>query len=110
MKLPPNTLIARAKLVDYLLRRLPENDKSGFLALAGYSANHPEALEDGLRTQLLALEAEFVESTEYGDKYCIYGALTGPNGRRLRVASFWMTEHATGITKFLTLYPDDHDL
>ena len=105
MKLPTDTLIARAKLVGYLLRRLPENDKAGFLALAGYSANNPAELEASLRTQLLGLEAEFVESTEYGDKYCIRGTLTGPNGRTLHVASFWMTENATGITKFITLYP-----
>lgn len=105
MKLPADTLIARAKLVDYLLRRLPENDKSGFLALAGYGPNNADELEAGLRTQLLTREAEFVESTEYGDKYCIRGTLTGPNGRTLRVASFWMTESTTGITKFITLYP-----
>lgn len=105
MKLPADTLIASAKLIGYLLRRLPENDKSGFLALAGYAPDAAERLEADLRTQLLALEAEFVESTEYGDKYCIRGTLTGPNGRTLRVASFWMTENATGITKFITLYP-----
>jgi hypothetical protein len=105
MKLPADTLIARTKLIGYLLRPLPENDKSGFLALAGYTPDNADELEADLRTQLLALDAEFVESTEYGDKYCIRGTLTGPNGQRLRIASFWMTENATGTTKFITLYP-----
>ena len=105
MKLPADTLIARAKLADYLLRRLPENDKSRFLATAGYMRNDAARLEADLRSQLLGLEAGFVETTEYGDKYCIRGILTGPNGRPLHVASFWMTENATGITKFITLYP-----
>jgi len=50
------------------------------------------------------LEAEFEESTEYGDKYRIVGALVGPNGRTLRVVSVWMIEAATRTTKFLTLY------
>ena len=62
-------------------------------------------MEADLRNQLLTLEAEFVERTEYGDKYCIFGVLTGPRRRSLRVASFWMTERASGRTKFITLYP-----
>ena len=31
-------------------------------------------------------------------KYCIRGTLRGPNGRELRVISFWLTVEATGIT------------
>jgi hypothetical protein len=46
-----------------------------------------------------------VESTEYGDKYRIRGVLAGPNGRALNVVTIWMTETATGKTKFITLYP-----
>ena len=37
MKLPADAVIAREKLTRYLLRKLPENDKSGFLAMAGYT-------------------------------------------------------------------------
>ncbi|MEQ1854179.1 MAG: hypothetical protein ABMA01_21620 [Chthoniobacteraceae bacterium] len=32
--------------------------------------------------------------------------MRGPNGRALKTVSIWMTEEATGITKFVTLYPD----
>ena len=46
-----------------------------------------------------------METTEYGDKYQIRRELTGPNGRTLRVATIWMIEDATGLTKFVTLYP-----
>ena len=46
-----------------------------------------------------------METTEYGDKYQICGELTGPNGRTLRVTTIWMIEGATGLTKFITLYP-----
>ena len=105
MKLPANTVIAREKLTGYLLRKLPENDKSGFLGLAGYTLDNPERLEADLRSQILAQEADFVETTEYGDKYCIAGELMGPNGRRLKIVTVWMTENATGLTKFITLYP-----
>ena len=105
MKLPPNAVIARAKVANYLLQWRPENDKSQFLALAGYTAEHVDRLLEDIRNQLLPLEAEFEETTEYGDKYRIAGTLTGPNGRPLRVVSIWMTETASGLTKFITLYP-----
>ena len=105
MKLPANAIIATEKLTGYLLRKLPENDKSCYLAQAGYTLENPERLEAGLRHQILIREASFMEPTEYGDKYSIRGELTGPNGRTLKVMTIWMTEDATGLTKFITLYP-----
>ncbi len=106
MRLPPNTIIARKKVTDYLLRHRLEDDKSGFLALAGYTLQEADRLTNDLRTQLLPLEAELFDQTEYGPKYRIRGTLTGPNGRVLRVVTIWMKEDATGETKFVTLLPD----
>jgi hypothetical protein len=106
MKLPADTVIARRKLDEYLLRHLDEDDKSGFLSLAGYTLENPDQLMNDLRTQLLPLEAEFFDQTEYGAKYQIRGTLAGPNGRVLRVLSIWMKEDATGVTKFVTLFAD----
>ena len=106
MKLPANTVIARRKMTDYLLRPRPEDDKSGFLALAGYTSEHADRLLNDLRDQLLPLDAEPFDETEYGPKYRIRGTLRGPNGRILRVVSIWMKEDATGETKFVTLLPD----
>ncbi|HEV2435798.1 MAG TPA: hypothetical protein VG077_07355 [Verrucomicrobiae bacterium] len=105
MKLPADSEIAREKITRYLLTLRTEDDKSRFMALAGYTLAHADRLLEDLRG-LLANEAEFVQSTEYGDKYRICGTLTGPNGRKLRVVSIWMIEEATGRTKFVTLYPD----
>jgi len=106
MKLPPDAIIATTKLTEYLLRWRPEDDKSEFLAQAGYTALNAERLVTDMREQLLSLEAELVEETEFGPKYLIRGTLDGPNGRSLRVVSIWMTENATGDTKLVTLYPD----
>ena len=105
MKLPDNAVIAREKLTGYLLLKLTENDKSAFLALAGYTLANPSQLETDLRQQILTREAAFMESTEYGDKYSIRGELTGPNGHQLNVVTIWMIESASGLTKFITLYP-----
>lgn len=109
MKLPPDSEIAPAKVTQYLLKLRDEDDKSQFLALAGYTLAHADQLLEDLRSFLVD-EAEFVQTTEYGDKYLIRGTLTGPNGRQLRVASIWMNEDATGRTKFVTLYPDKDEI
>jgi hypothetical protein len=106
MKLPANTIIARRKVSEYLLRHRVEDDKSGFLALAGYTLDDADQVLSDLRTELLPLDAELFEQTEYGAKYRIRGTLTGPNGRVLRVLAIWMKEDATGETKFVTLLPD----
>jgi hypothetical protein len=106
MKLSANAIIAHRKMSEYLLRPRMEDDKSGFLALAGYTPEHADQLMSDLREQILPLEAELFDRTEYGLKYRIRGALKGPNGRALRVLTIWMKEDATGETKFVTLMPD----
>jgi hypothetical protein len=106
MKLPTDTIIARRKVTEYLLRHRDEEDKSAFLALAGYTLENADRLLNDLREQLLPREAELFDETEYGPKYGIRGTLTGPNGRVLRVLSIWMKEEATGMVKFVTLRPD----
>jgi hypothetical protein len=106
MRLPPDSIIARDKLSAYLLSRREDHDKSGFLALAGYDAPNADRLEADLRAQILPLDATAVGATPYGEKFVIRGPLCGPNGRVLRVLSVWMLEKATGLTKFITLYPD----
>ena len=106
MKLPPDTSIARKKLTHFLLVWRDEDDKSAFLAKAGYTPENADRLEKDLRSQLLPLDAEFLDGGEYGDKYVIRGRLKGPNGSALRVVSIWMIEEATGKAKFVTLYPD----
>src|SRR6266446_3025363 len=106
MNRPANTVIAPRKLTQYLLRLRLEDDKSQFLALAGYTLENADRLMSDLREQVLPLDAELFDETEYGPKYRIRGTLTGPNGRVLPVLTIWMKEEATGETKFVTLLPD----
>jgi hypothetical protein len=49
MKLPPNTVIDRRKITEYMLRRRIEDDKSEFLALAGYTRNNADLLLRDIR-------------------------------------------------------------
>ena len=71
MKLLEDSAIAKTKLHEYLLRHRDEDDKSGFLALAGYTLNNAERLMHDIRTQLLPLDAEFFDWTESGPIYRI---------------------------------------
>ena len=107
MKLPKNTVIAREKLTHYLLVLRRRNDKSQWLAQAGYTLENWQEFETDLRKQVLSTDATPIERTEYGQMYEINGKLVGPNGKILLVRTIWMTENATGITKFITMYPNE---
>jgi hypothetical protein len=106
MKLPTDAQIAPEKLTRYLLVKRPLGDKSEFLKQAGYTLDNPERLEEDIRREILILDAVSVEKTNYGELFEIRGSLAGPNTRVLKVKTIWMQEFGTGITKFITLYPD----
>lgn len=106
MRLPEDAIITPAKLHQYLLVPKKRNDKSRWLATAGYTLEKWLKLERDLREQILSLEATFVEETEYGEMYEISGELQGPNDRVIAVRTVWMREVVTGQVKFITLFPD----
>ena len=106
MRLPANAVIAQEKLTEYLLQQQARGDKSAFLARAGYTPQRPEQLLHDLRSQILTREAERLEANAFGQYYEIRGTLRGPNGVELLVRTIWMTEHLSGIAKFITLIPD----
>ncbi|XGV96221.1 MAG: DUF6883 domain-containing protein [Leptolyngbya sp. BL-A-14] len=107
MKLPHDAEIAPAKLTKYLLVWRDADDKSKFLARAGYVQENWQQLEADLRRQILSLEAvPSNEPNRFGDVYEIRGVLKGINGVNLAVVTIWMIEYETRQTKFITLYPD----
>ena len=110
MKLSQDAMIAPAKLNLYLLVWRSVDDKSKFLAQAGYGLGNWTQLETDLRNQILSLEAvPSSESNRLGKVYEIRGNLVGPNGLSLAIWTIWMVEFETGVTKFITLYPDRRD-
>ena len=106
MRLPADTTIAEDKLTRYLLLPQARGDKSAFLAKAGYTLETADHLLRDLRTQILPLHAMALESNKFGMLYEIQGTLAGPNGVTLAVRTIWMTEHLSGVTRFVTLIPD----
>jgi hypothetical protein len=104
VQLSLNSVIPSEKLTNYLLIRLPKDDKSQFLARGGYDLENWQQLDRDLRVQILSLEAEPMTNTKYGQKYMIRGSLTGPNGRTLQVKTVWIVTPSE--TRFVTLVPD----
>lgn len=102
--LPQDAIIAEEKLTKYLLVPLLKDDKSQFLARAGYTLDNWQQLEQDLRTQVLTQPSESIEVNRYGEKYAIRACLRGVNGVELNILTIWMV--ANGTTKFVTLVPD----
>lgn len=104
MKVPPDSVISDRKLKEYLLSPRVEDDKSGFLAIAGYTPSHWSELEADLRNLIGEKDADLTRSTVYGDMYEVKGSIVGPNGKTLQVV--WIRLKANGQTRFVTLVPD----
>jgi hypothetical protein len=105
VKLPTDTKIHREKLTSYLLVSQSRNDKSGFLAKAGYTLTFADILLADLATLANENDAAFLDENQFGRYYEVIGILRGPNGATLQVRTIWMTEHLSGETRFITLVP-----
>ena len=90
MKLPLDSFVSDRKLKEYLLSPRVEDDKSGFLAIAGYTVTDWRQLEADLRKLIGEKDADLTRSTAYGDMYEVKGSLVGPNGKILHVITVWI--------------------
>lgn len=105
MKLEPPFHIAQRKLRHYLLLFRDKDDKSNYLALAGYTLENWLVLEQDLMRLAELDNAIFEGEDAYGPSFSLIGELQGPNGRLLRVKTIWKRDVDEEITKFITLYP-----
>ena len=106
MKLSGNIVIPQGKLLQYLLLPREENDKSRFLASAGYSLVTWSRLNQDLRQLILNHEVSEVEDSPYGQKYTVRGSMRGPNGQALHVMTIWIKLEGREEMRFVTLFPD----
>lgn len=105
MRVPANALIPAEKLTHYLLQPRPWDDKSAFLAQAGFSLDNPAQLERAIRALTAANEAIEDGINEYGTFYRIEGNLGGPDGRSLQVVLIWLQWKLDSTFHFVTLKP-----
>ena len=105
VKIPDNATIPESKLIRYLLVLRLRNDKSKFLAQAGFTAANPEALLAALQQHMISREASEHRSDEYGTYYHVQGILRGINGINLNIATVWLQRNTDGQFQFITLIP-----
>jgi hypothetical protein len=97
--------IPNEKLTRYLLVYKVRNDKSQFLAQAGFTTQNPESLRSAIQKLIRASEAVEDRTNEYGTFYEVVGELEGTNGETLFVTTIWLRQQNDGEFQFVTLIP-----
>lgn len=104
MRIPADAIIADEKLTRYLLVHRPSDDKSKFLAQAGFTIYNWPVLRQAIRALADAAEAVEENADEYGVFFQVRGSLSGPAGI-LHVKLVWMRRAIDGRFYFVTLVP-----
>jgi hypothetical protein len=105
VRIPEDLIIPDAKITGYLLVPKLRNDKSKFLAQAGFTSENSEALKLAIQTQALSTEAVEEKINEYGTFYQVEADLIGVNGTNLTIITVWLQRQVDGKFQFVTLKP-----
>ncbi|MEA5580405.1 hypothetical protein VB620_03505 [Nodularia harveyana UHCC-0300] len=105
MKTPGNIIIPQEKLTCYLLVPRIKDDKSKFLAQAGFTQSNPEDLLTAIFQLTTTNETIEDITNEYGTFYTIEGNLQGVNGQSLAVVTVWLESKHDQNFRFITLKP-----
>ncbi|AFY50922.1 hypothetical protein Nos7524_5198 [Nostoc sp. PCC 7524] len=106
MKIPSDAIIADEKITRYLLVPREQDDKSKFLAQAGFTKENPELLKAAIRQLVDSTTAIQDRDNEYGVFYRVTGELIGLKGRNLAVITVWLQRSVDGKFQFITLKPN----
>jgi hypothetical protein len=104
MKLQGNLLIPEAKLTHYLLVFRDQDDKSKFLAQAGFTRDNPEQLNQALIQLVQTYDAIEDRWNKYGTFYRVEGNLIGITGI-LAIVTIWLKRTQDETIQFITLKP-----
>lgn len=105
MKIPQNAIIPDSKLTQYLLVFKLRNDKSKFLAQAGFTLNNWQTLKQAIQNLIETVEAIEDDTNEYGIYYRVEGELLGINNQKLSVITIWLRRKVDNQFQFITLKP-----
>jgi hypothetical protein len=107
MNIPADAVIPIEKLTTYLLSPRLEDDKSKFLATAGFSLQNYDVLENAIHDLAESESAYFDGANEFGDFFRVDGTLEGPI-RSLQVSLIWIQLYEDTLFHFVTLKPCKH--
>jgi hypothetical protein len=105
VKIPEDAVIPNDKITRYLLVQKVRNDKSKFLAQAGFTLENSEALIVAIQSLMKISDAVEDRSNEYGIFYQAVGELVGVNGTKLSVVTIWLQRRTDEKFQFVTLKP-----
>ncbi len=100
-----DAIIPDAKISNYLLKYRDKDDKSKFLAQAGFTKDNPEKLKLAIYQLMETVNAIEDDTNEYGTFYRIEGELIGVNQRNLSVITIWLKRKIDNQFQFITLKP-----
>ncbi len=105
---PVAAIVSADKLRDYLLSSVHQigRHKSALFRALGYTREQWYVLERDLLA-VLSNEAQSFGITEYGQKFIVRGALSGPNGRTARIVSVWIILTGETVPRCVTAYPEE---
>ena len=104
VRVPEDAIIPKEKLTLYLLVPRQKNDKSGYLAQAGFTRENPDVLDAAIRKLIVENDAIPDRHNEYGTFYRVEGELRGPQGV-LSTVTVWILRANEDRYRFVTLKP-----
>ena len=105
MNIPDDAVIPDGKITHYILVLKAKDDKSQFLAQAGFTQNNPDLLKTSIRELANNVEAIPDIQNEYGQFFLVIGEITGLVDRQLLVTTVWLQRAIDQKFQFITLKP-----
>lgn len=106
MEMPSGLLIQEKKLTKYLLVYQAKDDKSEFLALAGYSLQNWQTLKQDILNAVEGAEIAEIVPTDWGTRFKVKSQWNGINGQLIRVFTIWQQDESSDTIRLVTLYPN----
>jgi hypothetical protein len=109
MKMPNNDLsiVVDKKITDYLLSETHEvgKHKAEFFKRFGFRLSDIETFRKSLIQHSIDREIEFVNNSDFGNKYKLKCELQTPDGRNPCIITVWIAENEEDSPKLITAYP-----
>ena len=106
MEMPSALVIQDRKITHYLLIFQEKDDKSQFLAKAGYGLQNWQQLKEDILNAVIDAPIVTTVATVWGPRFTVNIQLQGPNGQQLSVVTIWQQDLEADSLRFVTLYPD----
>jgi len=105
VKIPNDAIILDGKITNYLLVLKAKDDKSQYLAQAGFTQNNPDLLKTAIRELANKIEAIPDIQNEYGQFFLVIGEIIGLDNYQLSVTTVWLQRAIDSKFQFITLKP-----